>query len=106
MSGTTTPQAVVFECFQCGLPCQIDPKLGVGALPKNMVLIPPPSGFSTDAANTVDMSTAAATKPTQSRQLVSKHSIEHISSRQPTAKLLQHQSSQEESSLIHVDEDC
>ena len=37
----TTPQTIVFECFECGIPCQIDPKLGVNGLPKNMVLIPP-----------------------------------------------------------------
>ena len=39
-SGTVTPSAIVFECFDCGIPCQIDPKIGVNALPKNMVLIP------------------------------------------------------------------
>ena len=38
-SGAATPQTVVFECFECGIPCQIDPKMGVNALPKNMVLI-------------------------------------------------------------------
>jgi len=39
MSGASTPQAIVFECFECGVPCQIDPKLGINSLPKNMVLI-------------------------------------------------------------------
>ena len=34
-----SPQALVFECFECGIPCSIDPKMGVSALPRNMVLI-------------------------------------------------------------------
>ena len=36
---TMTPSPIVFECFECGIPCQVDPKMGVNALPKNMVLI-------------------------------------------------------------------
>ena len=34
-----TPQALVFECFECGIPCSVDPKIGVQALPKNLVLL-------------------------------------------------------------------
>lgn len=66
--GAATPQSIVFECFECGIPCQIDPKLGVNGLPKNMVLIPPQSAATIQAETTTataELSTTGATKPTQ-----------------------------------------
>ena len=66
---TPPPAQIVFECFECGIPCQVDPKLGVNALPKNMVLIPTaqPTAQSTDGNYTGDVSTTGATKPTQAK---------------------------------------
>ena len=34
-TGTVT----IIDCFECGLPCQVNNEMGINALPKNQVLI-------------------------------------------------------------------